>query len=26
VPDNLEADHAERWREIDAKLRAAQRR
>jgi len=26
VPDNLEADHAERWRETDAKLRAAQRR
>ena len=26
VPDNVEADHAERWREIDAKLRAAQRR
>ena len=26
VPDHLEADHAERWREIDAKLRAAQRR
>ena len=26
VPDHVEADHAERWREIDAKLRAAQRR
>jgi mycothiol synthase len=24
VPDNVEADHAERWREIGAKLRAAQ--
>ena len=26
VPDHVEADHAERWREIDANLRAAQRR